>query len=51
MFRSLTIIGEPALKLAKVIFILQHSVKLRCYLLCGCVTACYHHRGACTEPS
>jgi len=28
MFRSSTIIREPALNLAKVIFILKHSVKL-----------------------
>jgi hypothetical protein len=43
MFRSSTIIREPALNLAKVtsIFILKHSVKLRRYLLWGCVAACY----------
>jgi len=29
MFRSSTIIREPALNLAEVIFILKHSVKLR----------------------
>jgi hypothetical protein len=40
MFRSSTIIRELALNLAKVIFILKHSVKLRRYLLCGCVAAC-----------
>ena len=40
MFRSSTIIREPALNLAKVIFMLKHSVKLRRYLLCGCVAAC-----------
>ena len=40
MFRSSTIIREPALNLAKVIFMLKHLVKLRCYLLCGCVAAC-----------
>jgi len=39
MFRSPTIITEPALNLAKVIFMLKHSVKLRCYLLCGCMAA------------
>jgi len=39
MFRSSTIIGELALNLAKVIFTLKHSVKLRRYLLCGCVAA------------
>ena len=42
MFRSSTIIRELALNLAKVIFMLKHSVKLRRYLLCGCVTACCH---------
>ena len=42
MFRSSTIIKELALNLAKVIFILKHSVKLRRYLLCGFVEACYH---------
>ena len=40
MFRSPTIITELALNLAKVIFMLKHSVKLRRYLLCGCVAAC-----------
>jgi hypothetical protein len=40
MFRSSTIIRELALNLAKVIFMLKHSVKLRSYLLCGCVAAC-----------
>jgi len=40
MFRSSTIIREIALNLAKVIFILEYSVKLRRYLLCCCVTAC-----------
>ena len=39
MFRSSTIIRELALNLAKVIFTLKHSVKLRRYLLCGCVAA------------
>ena len=39
MFRSSTIIREPALDLAKVIFMLKHLVKLRRYLLCGCVAA------------
>ena len=42
MFRSSTIIRELALNLAKVIFILKHSVKLRLYLLCGCVAAIYN---------
>ena len=40
MFRSSTIIRELALNLAKVIFMLKHSVKLRRYLLCVCVAAC-----------
>ena len=40
MFRSSTIIRELALNLTKVIFMLKHSVKLRRYLLCGCVAAC-----------
>ena len=43
MFRASTIIRELALNLAKVIFILKHSVKLGRYLLCGCVAACCHH--------
>jgi hypothetical protein len=42
MFRSSTIIREFALNLAKVIFMLKHSVKLRRYLLCDCVAACCH---------
>jgi len=42
MFWSLTIIRELALNLAKVIFMLKHSVKLRHYLLRGCVAACCH---------
>ena len=37
MFWSSIIIRELALNLAKVIFILKHYVKLRRYLLCGCV--------------
>ena len=41
MFRSSTIIRELALNLAKIIFMLTHSVKLRRYLLCGCVAACH----------
>ena len=40
MFRSSTIIRELALNLVKVTFMLKHSVKLRRYLLCGCVAAC-----------
>jgi hypothetical protein len=42
MFRSPTIFTELTLNLAKIMFILRYSVKLRRYLLCGCVTACYH---------
>jgi hypothetical protein len=38
MFRSLTIIRELVLSLAKVI--LKHSVKLCPYRLCGSVAAC-----------
>ena len=45
MFRSTTIIRELALNLAKVIFILKHSVKLRRCMLFGVVAAC--HRAAC----
>ena len=41
MFWSSTIIKELALNLAKVIFTLKHLVKLRNYLLCGCVAACH----------
>jgi len=41
MFRSSTIKREPALNLAKVIFMLKHSVKLRRFLLFGCVAACH----------
>ena len=41
MFRSSTIIRELALNLAKVLFMLKRSVKLRRYLLCGCVAACH----------
>jgi len=40
MFRSSTIITELSLNVAKVIFMLKLSVKLRRYLLCGCVAAC-----------
>ena len=41
MFRSSTIIRELVLNLAKVMFMLKHSVKLRRYLLCCCVAACH----------
>ena len=40
MYRSSTIIRKLAMNLAKVMFMLKLSVKLRRYLLCGCVTAC-----------
>ena len=40
MFRSMTIIREFELHLAKVIFVLKHSIKLRRYILCGDVAAC-----------
>ena len=42
MFRSTTIIRELVLNLAKVIFMLKHSVKLRRYMLFGDVVACCH---------
>ena len=41
MFRSTTIIRELVLKLAKVIFMLKHSVKLCHYMLFGDVAACH----------
>jgi hypothetical protein len=41
MFRASTINREPALILAKIIFILKHSLKLGSYLLCGCAAACH----------
>ena len=57
MFRSSTIIRELALNLVKVIFMLKHSVKLRRYLLRGCVAAChgmvcvlYAVQNAATQP-
>jgi hypothetical protein len=39
MFRSSTIIRELVLTLAKVIFMLKHSIKLRRYMKCGGVAA------------
>jgi hypothetical protein len=45
MFRSTNIIRELVLNLAKFIFMLKHSVKLRRYMLFGDVAAC--HRAAC----
>jgi len=41
MFRYSAIISELALNLAKFIFMFKHSVGLRRYLLCGCVTECH----------
>jgi len=41
MFRFSTIIRDLALNLAKIIFVLKHSLELRRYLLCGCVAACH----------
>ena len=45
MFTSSTILRELVQSLAKVIFQLKHSVKLRRYMLFGDVAAC--HRVAC----
>ena len=42
MFRPTAIIRELVLNLAKVIFMLKHSVKLRRYMLFGDVAACCH---------
>ena len=39
MYRSTTIISELVLNMAKVIFTLKHSVKLRRYMLFGDVAA------------
>jgi hypothetical protein len=44
MFRSTTVIRELVLNLAKIIFMLKHSVKL-CCMLFGDVSA--YHRAAC----
>jgi len=38
MLRPSTIIRELVQSLTKVTFVLKHSVKLRRYLLCGCVS-------------
>jgi len=46
MLRSTTIITELVLNLAKVIFMLKHSEKLRLYMLFGDVAAC-----AATSPN
>ena len=45
MFRSSTILRELVESLAKVIFLLKHSVKLRRCIMCGDVASC--HRMAC----
>jgi hypothetical protein len=45
MFLSTTIIRELILSLAKVIFMLKHSLKLHRYMLFGDVAAC--HRVEC----
>jgi hypothetical protein len=45
MFRSTTIFRELLVNLAKVIFILKQSVKLRRYMLFDDVAAC--HRAEC----
>ena len=50
MFRSSIIIRELTLNLAKVIFMLRHSVKLGRYLLCGCVAACCHTTAVLSQP-
>ena len=42
MFLSTTIIRKLVLQLARVIFMLKHSVKLRRYILCGDVATCCH---------
>jgi len=48
MFQSRTIIRELVLNLAKVIFMLKHSVKIRRYMLFDDVAACCsmlpHHK-------
>jgi len=46
MFRSKTIIRELVLNLAKVIFMLKHSVKLHRYMLFGVMSACHKARMA-----
>ena len=51
MFRSSTIVRKLALNLAKVVFMLKHSVKLRRYLLRGCVAACHGMARASTRHS
>ena len=57
MFRSSTIIRELALNLAKVTFMLKHSVKLSRYLLCNNVaghqpaTSWMHYTTSCNTQS
>jgi hypothetical protein len=41
MFRSSTTIRDLVQSLTNVIFMLKHLMKLRRYLLCGCVAACH----------
>ena len=50
MFRSSTIIRELSLNLAKVIFVLKHSVKLCRYLLRGRVAVFCHTAGSVQDP-
>ena len=45
MFRSSPILRELVQSLAKVIFMLKHSLKLRLCILCGDVASCYHIEG------
>ena len=44
MFRPTTTIRDLVLNLAKVIFMLKHSVKLRRYMLFGDMAACLQTR-------
>ena len=48
MFRFSTVIREPALNLAKVIFMLKHSVKLRRYFIMRLCSSMLQH--AATQP-
>jgi len=47
MFRSPTTIREHVLQVAKVIFMLKHSVKLRRYILSVDVAACVQLQTCC----
>ena len=49
MFRSTTIIRELVLNLAKIIFMLKHSLRLRRYILFGDVAACYRAAHSCRQ--